>query len=77
MSNPPTTRQRLNGPINSISCIISNVMDLSTEAEIGATHINGKEAPNSTKYHSHTLSLTQQHNLTDIHTTDMAIAGDM
>ena len=44
MSKPPTTRPRLNGPIHSISCIISNVMGSSAEAEIGATYINVQEA---------------------------------
>ena len=36
MKMPPTNRPRLNGPIHSISQIISNVMGSSAEAEIGA-----------------------------------------
>ena len=44
MSKPPTTRTRLNGPIHSISRIMSNVMGLATEAEIGAAYINVQEA---------------------------------
>ena len=44
MSKPPTTRPRLNGPIRSISRIMSNVMGLAAEAKIGATYINGQES---------------------------------
>ena len=44
MSNPPTTFPRLNGPIHSISCIMSNVMGSASEAEIGAAYVNGQEA---------------------------------
>ena len=44
MSTPPTTRPRLNGPIHSISQIMSNLMGSATEAEIGATYISGQEA---------------------------------
>ena len=41
---PPTNRPRLNGPIHSISQIMSNVMGTAAEAEIGAAYINGQEA---------------------------------
>ena len=44
MSKPPTTRLRLNGPIHSISRIISNVMSSAAEANIGAAYINGQES---------------------------------
>ena len=44
MSNPPTTRPRLNGPIHSISRIMSNVMGSAAEAKIGAAYINVQEA---------------------------------
>ena len=44
MANPPTTRPRLNGPIYSISKIMSNVMGSAAEAEIGTAYINGQEA---------------------------------
>ena len=44
MTTPPTNRPRLNGPIQSISKITSNVMGLAAEAEIGAAYINGQEA---------------------------------
>ena len=44
MSNPPTTRPRLNGPIQSISQIMTNVMGSAAKAEIGAAYINGQEA---------------------------------
>ena len=44
MSMPPTTRPHLNGPIHSISRIISNVMGSAAEAEIGAVYINSQEA---------------------------------
>ena len=37
MSKPPTTRPHINGLIHSISPIMSNVMGLAVEAEIGAT----------------------------------------
>ena len=43
MSKPPITCPRLNGPIHSISCIMSNVMGAAADAEIGATYINGQE----------------------------------
>ena len=44
MSTPPTTSPRINGPIHSISRIMSNVMGSAAEAEIGAAYINGQEA---------------------------------
>ena len=44
MSKPPTTRPRLNGPIHSISQIMSNVMGLAAETKIGAAYFNGQEA---------------------------------
>ena len=44
MSNPHITHPRLNGPIHSISRIMSNVMGSSVEAEIGAAYINDQEA---------------------------------
>ena len=44
ISKPPTTLPCLNGPIHSIFRIMSNVMVLAVEAEIGATYINGQEA---------------------------------
>ena len=44
MSKPPTTCLRLNGPIHSISRIMSNVVGLAAEAEIGAAYINVQEA---------------------------------
>ena len=44
MTTPPTNRPRLNGPIHSISRIMSNVMGSAAEAEIGAAYINGQEA---------------------------------
>ena len=44
MSKPPTTCPRLNGPIHSISCIMSNVMGSAAEVEIGAAYINSQEA---------------------------------
>ena len=44
MSKPPTTRPRLNGPIRSISRIMSNVMGSAAESEIGAAYINYQEA---------------------------------
>ena len=44
MSKPPTTRTRLNGPIHSMSRIMSNVMGSAKEAEIGAAYINGQES---------------------------------
>ena len=43
-TQPPKTRPRLNGPINTISKIMSNVMGSAAETEIGATYINGQEA---------------------------------
>ena len=44
MTTPPTNRPRLNGPIHSISQILSNVLGSAAEAEIGAAYINGQEA---------------------------------
>ena len=44
MTTPPTNRPCLNGPIHSISRIISNVMGSAAEADIGAAYINGQEA---------------------------------
>ena len=44
MTTPPTNRPRLNGPIHSISRIMSNVMGSSAKAEISADYINGQEA---------------------------------
>ena len=44
MTTPPTNRPRLNGPIHSISQIMSNVMGSASEADIGAAYINGQEA---------------------------------
>ena len=44
MSKPPTTRTRLNGPIHSISQIMSNEMSSAAKSEIGAGYINGQEA---------------------------------
>ena len=44
MSKPSTTRTRLNGPIHSISQIMSNVMGSAAKSEIGAAYINGQEA---------------------------------
>ena len=40
MTTPPTNSPRLNGPIHSISQIMSNVMGSAAEAEIGAAYIN-------------------------------------
>ena len=44
MTMPPTNCPSLNGPIHSISRIISNVMGSAAEADIGAAYINGQEA---------------------------------
>ena len=44
MSKPPTTLLRLNDPIYSISQLMSNVMVLAAEAEIGAAYVTGQEA---------------------------------
>ena len=44
MSKLPTTRPRLNGPIHSISRIMSNMMGLAAKDKIGAAYINGQEA---------------------------------
>ena len=44
MYTPPTTRPRLNGSIQSISRIMSNVMGSAAKSEIGAAYINGQEA---------------------------------
>ena len=44
ISNPPTTRPRLNGPIHSIYRLMSNLMGSANEANIGAAYINGQEA---------------------------------
>ena len=43
MKTPPTNRPRLNGPIHSISQIMSNVMGSAAKAEIGAAYINDQE----------------------------------
>ena len=43
-TKPPRIRRRLNGPIHTMSKIMSNVVGLSAKAEIGATYINGQEA---------------------------------
>ena len=43
LTMPPRTRPRLNGPINTVSKIMSNVMGSAAEAEIGATYINLQE----------------------------------
>ena len=42
MTTPPPNRPRLNGPIYSISQIMSNVMGLAAGAEIGTAYINGQ-----------------------------------
>ena len=44
MTTPPTNRPRPNGPIHSISRIMSNVMGSAAEAKIGAAYINDQEA---------------------------------
>ena len=44
MPNPPTTHPYFNGPIHSISCIMSNMMGSAAKSEIGAAYINGQEA---------------------------------
>ena len=44
MKMTPTNHPRLNGPIHSISRILSNVMGSATKAEIGAAYINVQEA---------------------------------
>ena len=44
MKTPPANRPLLNGPIHSISRIMSNVMGFASKAEIGSTYINGQEA---------------------------------
>ena len=44
MTTPPTNRPCLNGPIHSISRIMSNVMGSAAKAEICAAYINGQEA---------------------------------
>ena len=44
MSTPSTNHPRLNGPIHSVSQIMSNVMGSAAKAEIGAAYINGQEA---------------------------------
>ena len=44
MKMPPTNRPCLNGPIHSISRIMSNVIGLAAEVEIGAAYINIQEA---------------------------------
>ena len=43
-TNPPRTRPRLNGPVHTVSKIMSNVMGSAAEAEIGATYINGQKS---------------------------------
>ena len=40
-TKPHKTRLWINGPIHTVSKIMSNVMGLAAEAEIGATYING------------------------------------
>ena len=42
LTKPPRTRLRINGPIHTVSKIMSNVMGSAAEAEIGATYINGQ-----------------------------------
>ena len=44
MTTPLTNRPRLNGPIHSISQIMSDVMASDANAEIDATYIKGQEA---------------------------------
>ena len=44
MTTPPNNRPRLNGPIHSISRIMSNVMGSAAEAEIGAAYIDSQES---------------------------------
>ena len=44
MTKPPSSHPQLNGPIHSISCIMTNVMGLSVEAKIGSTYTNEQEA---------------------------------
>ena len=44
MSKPPTNRPPLNGPIHSISRIMSNVMGSAAKSETGAAYINGQES---------------------------------
>ena len=44
MTTPPANRPHLNGPIHSISLIMSNVMGSAAEAEISPAYINGQEA---------------------------------
>ena len=44
MTTPPTNRPRPNGPIHSISQIMSNVMGSASEDKIGITYIKGQEA---------------------------------
>ena len=44
MTTPPTNRPHLNGPIHSISQIMSNLMGSAAKTEIGAAYINGQEA---------------------------------
>ena len=60
ITTPPISRPRLNGPIHSISRIMSNVMDSAAEAEIGAAYINSQEAvpiraPYSANWGTHSL----------------------
>ena len=43
-TKPPRTRPRLNGPVHTMSKIMSNVMGSAAEAKIGTTYINGQEA---------------------------------
>ena len=43
-TQPPKMHPRLNGPIHTVSKIMSNIMGSAAEAEIGATYINGQDA---------------------------------
>ena len=44
LTRAPNTNPTINGPIHTISKIMSSVMSSATESEIGATFINGQEA---------------------------------
>ena len=43
-TKPPRTCPQLNGPVNTVSKIMSNVMGSTAKAKIGAAYINGKDA---------------------------------
>ena len=43
-TQPPKTRPRFNGPIHTVSKIVSNVMGSAAKDKIGATYINGQKA---------------------------------